>query len=265
MRCFKKTQSGAVCEIEVFSVPNGVKITKNTKPKPVNVRTDEEKARYNNYKSEKHFVRLVNTNFTSVAYYVTLTYNNEHLPESYTEASKNLENYVRRLRYSNPHAKVIAVTGYGSRSGRLHHHLIVSGVSEGDILGKWSGGEIVKTEHLRKDNYYNGVNHGEDFTALAVYLHKHAPAEHKGKRWKQTKNIQQPMQEKAKEVKRVYISSFRNVSGYDIKLNSQTVERVCRRAFSLAEKNNIARSIGYSNLRHVLQRNIKEVGSCVKF
>lgn len=204
MRCFKKTQSGAVCEIEVFSVPNGVKITKNTKPKPVNVRTDEEKARYNNYKSEKHFVRLVNTNFTSVAYYVTLTYNNEHLPESYTEASKNLENYVRRLRYSNPHAKVIAVTGYGSRSGRLHHHLIVSGVSEGDILGKWSGGEIVKTEHLRKDNYYNGVNHGEDFTALAVYLHKHAPAEHKGKRWKQTKNIQQPMQEKAKEVKRVY-------------------------------------------------------------
>lgn len=46
--------------------------------KPVNVRTEEEKARYNNHKSEKHFIRLVNTNFTSAAYYVTLTYNNEH-------------------------------------------------------------------------------------------------------------------------------------------------------------------------------------------
>ncbi len=43
MRCFKKTQSGAVCEIEVFSVPDGVRFTKKTEPKPVNVRTDEER------------------------------------------------------------------------------------------------------------------------------------------------------------------------------------------------------------------------------
>lgn len=198
MRCFKKTQSGAVCEIEVFSMPDGVKLTKKTVPKPVNVRTDEEKTRYNNHKSEKHFVRLVNTNFTSTAYYVTLTYDNENLPESYTEAAKKLDNYIRRLRYSNPHAKVIAVTGFGSRSGRLHHHLIVSGVSENDILSKWTFGEIAKVEHL------HGSEYGEDFTALAVYLHKHAPTEHSGKRWKQTKNIQQPIQEKAKEVKRVY-------------------------------------------------------------
>lgn len=198
MRCFKKTQSGAICEIEVFSMPDGVRLTKKTEPKPVNVRTDEEKARYNNHKSEKHFVRLINTNFTSAAYYVTLTYDNEHLPESYPEAVKNLDNYIRRLKYSNPHAKVIAVTGYGSRSGRLHHHLIVSGVSEGDILGKWFFGNIAKVEHLHGNEY------GEDFTALAVYLHKHAPAEHKGRRWKQTKNIQQPMQEKAKEAKTPY-------------------------------------------------------------
>lgn len=198
MRCLKKTRSGAVCEIEVYSVPDSVKLARNTEPKPVNVRTDEEKARYNRHKSEKHFVRLVNTNFTSAAYYVTLTYDNKHLPESYPEAVKNLDNYIRRLRYSNPHAKIIAVTGFGSRSGRLHHHLIVSGVSEGDILNKWTFGEIAKVEHLHGNKY------GEDFTALAVYLHKHAPAEHKGKRWKQTKNIQQPMQEKAKEAKTPY-------------------------------------------------------------
>lgn len=198
MRCSKKTISGAVCEIEVYSVSDGVKLTKNTEPKPVNVRTDEEKARYNRHKSEKHFVRLVNTNFTSAAYYVTLTYDNEHLPPSYTEAAKNLDNYTRRLRYSNPHAKIVAVTGYGSRSGRLHHHLIVSGVSEGDILGKWFLGDIAKVEHLHGNEY------GEDFTALAVYLHQHTPAEHKGKRWKQTKNIIQPIQSKVQEVKRPY-------------------------------------------------------------
>ncbi len=110
MRCLKKTRSGAVCEIEVYSVPDGVKLTKNTEPKPQNVRIDEEKARYNNHKSQKRFIRLVNTNFTSTGYYVTLTYDNEHLPESYAEAVKNLDNYIRRLRYSNPHAKIVAVT-----------------------------------------------------------------------------------------------------------------------------------------------------------
>lgn len=198
MRCSKKTLSGAVCEIEIFSVPDGVKLTKNTEPKPVNVRTEEEKARYNNHKSEKHLVRLVNTNFTSAAYYVTLTYDNEHLAQSYTEAAKNLDNYIRRLRYSNPYAKIVAVTGHGSRSGRLHHHLIVSGVSEGDILGKWFLGDIAKVEHLHGNEY------GEDFTALAVYLHQHAPAEHKGKRWKQTKNMVKPIQKEVKPLKRSY-------------------------------------------------------------
>jgi len=181
-----------------------VRIIGKSSPKPENIRTPEEKVRYNNHRSEKRFVRTVNTNFTSAAYYVTLTYDDEHLPKSYEEAQKNLDNYIRRLRHSNPNAKIIAVTGYGRRSGRLHHHLIIDFVSEGDILSKWTFGEIAKVEHLRKNNYYNGVNHGEDFTALAIYLHKHTPSEHKGKRWKQTKNIQQPIQEKAERVKRIY-------------------------------------------------------------
>ncbi|MCM1330599.1 MAG: hypothetical protein NC253_14305 [Ruminococcus sp.] len=202
--CKRVTRSGAVYEIEYYPISETVRDFKNSKPEPVNVRTDAEKERYNKHKSEKHFIRLVNTNFTSAAYYVTLTYDNEHLPESYAAAVKNLDKYIRRLRYSNPNAKIIAVTGYGRKSGRLHHHLIVSGVSEGDILGKWTFGEIAKVEHLRKNNYYNGVNHGEDYTALAVYLHRHTPADHKGKRWKQTKTIQQPLREKAERVKRVY-------------------------------------------------------------
>ncbi len=202
--CKRVTHSGAVLEIEVYPVSETVRELGKSKPNPANVRTAEEKERYNNYKSLKQFIRLVNTNFTGADYYVTLTYDDEHLPASYDEAVKNLDNYVRRLRYSNPNAKIISVTGFGSRSGRLHHHSIISGVSEGDILSKWTFGKIAKAEHLRKNNYYNGVNHGEDFTALAEYLHRHAPTEHKGKRWKQTKNIQQPIREKAKQVRRAY-------------------------------------------------------------
>lgn len=65
-------------------------------------------------------------------------------------------------------------------------------------MGKWLLGDIAKVEHLHGNEY------GEDFTALAVYLHQHTPAEHKGKRWKQTKNIIQPIQSKVQEVKRPY-------------------------------------------------------------
>lgn len=201
MTCRQKTTSGAVCEIEIYTVPENTRNIRNSEPKPENVRTPEEKEEYNRHKSEKHFIRLINNNFTSNGYYVTLTYDNEHLPGSYSEALRNIDNYTRRLKYSNPNARIISVTGYGSSSGRLHHHLIIENVSEADILSKWHCGTVAKAVHLKVHTEYQI----EDFTALAVYLHKHAPEEHKGKRWKQTKSIQQPVTEK-KEVKRAYSS-----------------------------------------------------------
>lgn len=198
----KRTISGAVCEIEFFNAPESR--SPGLKPKRESIRTDEERREYNRKKSLKHFTRIINTNFDSSAYYCTLTYSDSHLPETFAEAEKNLENYIRRLRRTNPQAKIIAVTGYGKRSGRLHHHLIISGVSEGDILNKWQYGEIKRAEHLRRHNFYNGVDHGEDFSALAAYLHAHTPDSVKGRRWRQTKNLEQPKSEKPKKVCRSY-------------------------------------------------------------
>lgn len=198
----KRTFSGAVCEIEVYSVSD--RSTPKPKPTPEKLLTAEERAEYNRRKSEKHFIRLINTNFTHTAYYVTATYSNDKLPATYNEANNNLDNYIRRLRRTNPNAKIIAVTGFGKRSGRLHHHLIISGVSEDDIISKWNGGDIIRAEPLREHNYYNGLDHGEDYTALAVYLHSHTPLNAKGKRWKQTKTIQQPKEEKPKPIHRIY-------------------------------------------------------------
>jgi len=202
--CRRVTRSGVVYEAEIYSVSDCVKNIKESKPKPDNIRTPEEKKNYNNHKSEKHFVRLVNTNFNSSAYYVTLTYDEEHLPLTYEEACNILSNYIRRLQRNNPNVAIIAVTGFGKSNGRLHHHLIILGASEDDILNKWKHGSIKRAEHPRKHNFYNGIDCGEDFTGLAVYLHGHTPAEHKGKRWKQTKNLKKPQQEKAKTVLRSY-------------------------------------------------------------
>lgn len=198
----KRTFSVAVCEIEYFNAPESR--SPSLKPKLETVRTEAERRVYNRRKSEKHFTRLVNANFDHTAYYVTLTYDNEHLPLTIEEAEKGLENYIRRLRRTNPQAKIIAVTGHGKRSGRLHHHLIISGVSERDIIKKWTCGEIARAEHLRAHNFYNGVDHGEDFTALAAYLHAHTPDSVKGRRWRQTKNLLQPKADKPKKVSRFY-------------------------------------------------------------
>lgn len=198
----KRTFSGAVCEIEIYN--SSESRCPKLKPAPERIRTDEEKREYNRRKSEKHFIRVVNTNFTHNDYYVTATYCNELLPSSFEEATANVDNYVRRLRRTNPQAKIISVTGYGKRSGRLHHHLIISGVAESDIINKWNGGEIIRAEHLREHNIYNGKDYGEDFTALAVYLHTHTPENVKGRRWKQTRTIQQPKEEKPQKVSRLY-------------------------------------------------------------
>lgn len=201
----KDTRSGAVHEIEIYSAP--ICRDPMPKPRPERVRSAEEREIYNRKKSEKHFVRLVNTNFTSKDYYVTLTYDNEHLPSCFEAAQNNLDNYTRRLKRGNPQAKIISVTGYGKKSGRLHHHLIISGVAEADIINKWNGGAVVRAEKLRAHNFYNGKDCGEDFTGLALYMFAHTPTDHKGKRWKQTKSIQQPYSEKPKAVSRVYSES----------------------------------------------------------
>ncbi len=195
--CRKKTRSGAVYEVEFYPVPDGIKNARHSEPIPENIRTPEQKEEYNRHQSEKRFVRSVNTTFTSESFYDTLTYDDEHYPDSYYKAEKELEKYIRRLRYCNPNARIVAVTGYGSISGRLHHHLIIDGANDKDILRLWTNGKVAKHENLREHNYYNGVDYGEDFTALACYLHRHTPAGHRGKRWKQTKSIIKPVQDTA--------------------------------------------------------------------
>lgn len=196
------THAGAVVEIEFYSVPENAR-GEAVKPNPRNVRTPEQKEKYNNYKSEKQAIRLINANFTAAGYYVTLSYDAEHLPKSYDAAEKNARLFLNRLKYKFPNTKIICFTAAGDVSGRFHHHLIIEGVPESYILKKWSGGKIVKIERLRAHNYYNGMDCGEDFTALAKYLHRQVPGRKGRKRWTET-GLTQPKQEKTKSALLAY-------------------------------------------------------------
>lgn len=203
-KCKRNIYSGCVLDVEVYTINDGVKNADDIENKLFRPRTAEEKRTANERQAKKRFTRNMNATFSSGGLYVTLTYDNENLPQSYKEAVQNLKNFIRVLRYKFPDAKIMAVTGYGRRSGRLHHHLVVSGVEESFIVKKWNKGLITRIETLRAHNVYNGIDHGRDYTALAHYLFAHAVDRGKGKRWVQTKNISQPEKEEAKEIKRNY-------------------------------------------------------------
>lgn len=203
IKCKRKIYSGCVLDVEVYTVNEGVKNADDIEKKLSRPRTEEEKKIANERQSRKRFVGNVNSTFVNGGQYVTLTYSDNNLPKSYEEAEGKLKKFIRKMRYKFPGAKIMAVTGYGRRSGRLHHHLIISGVWESYIAEKWKEGSITRIEPLRAHNIYNGKDHGRDYTALANYLFDHA-IEVKRKRWVQTRNITRPEKEAAKEIKRNY-------------------------------------------------------------
>lgn len=59
--------------------------------------------------------------------YVTLTYDNEHLPEGYTLDPDELQRFWKRLRkrLGNQKIKYFACGEYGERFGRPHYHAII--------------------------------------------------------------------------------------------------------------------------------------------
>lgn len=62
--------------------------------------------------------------------FVTLTYDNDHLPEDGSVSKAELQNYLKRLRRNLNDAKFryFGVGEYGDKSGRPHYHLALFGV-----------------------------------------------------------------------------------------------------------------------------------------
>lgn len=200
----KKTYSGAVSEFEQYTLPDTVINIKGSSPPEKKAPTPEEKKAHNDRQSLRRFIKSVNTNCNLLWWYVTLSHDDDTLPATYEEAIKARNRYIRRLQRLYKNVKIFAVTGYGTNSGRLHHHLIIYGVPKADIISKWTGGTVYRTSKLREHNYYGMVDYGQDYTGLAEYLHAHTPESFKGKRWFQTKNLDKPDAQPAKKTRTIY-------------------------------------------------------------
>lgn len=198
-----RIDSGVVCEMKVFNISDRADVKTARPPRP-RFKDEAERAQFCLEISRRRNIRIVNDNFSPSSCYSTLTLDDEHEVLTFKEARRIRDNYVKRLKYHYPDARIIIYMGRGKNTHRIHFHMLSDGIPEADILKLWGQGDIRRVEHLRAHNYYNGIDHGPDYTGLANYLFNHWTPEQGGKRWKGTRNLRRPVPGKPVEVKREY-------------------------------------------------------------
>lgn len=203
-RVKKRTFSGVVCEQEVYDIPDRIKDVRNAKPPRPRFKTEEEREQHRIGISRRKHTRLVNSNFTHNSLYSTLTLSNQFEVHTFEEAEKIRKNFMKRIKRKFPDARMMIYMGRGKSTHRIHFHMLSDGVPEEAIRQKWNLGNIIRIDHLKEHNYYDGIDYGEDYTGLANYLFDHWTPEQGRKRWSATQNLIKPEEETPKEIKREY-------------------------------------------------------------
>lgn len=204
IRVRQRTYSGSVCEYKIWSwMPRGRDISE-AKPSKPRFQNEEERKQHSLLISKRKFARLINTNCSPSSLKSTLTFDNRNEVHTFEEARQIRENFIRRLLYKYPDAVIFLVMGRGEHTNRIHFHMVSNDIPEEYIRKQWKYGKIVEVEPLREHNWYDGVDHGQDYTALANYMFEHWTEEQGGHRWRMTKAARQPEAEKPEEIKREY-------------------------------------------------------------
>lgn len=196
--------AGNTCEQLVYNVPDGIRNSKGYDPeKPPRKRFKDEsdRAKHRDDISRRTFVRNVNENFNPGDLYITLTFANDWEVHTFDEARRIRRNFIRALQRAYPEAVIFAVMGRGKSTQRIHFHLLTKGIPEELVIDKWKYGNVLRFVKLREHNWYDGVDHGADYTGLANYMFDHWTEEQGGHRWFQTKNARQPEKEPPTEVR----------------------------------------------------------------
>lgn len=156
-------------------------------------KTNKAQRNLNSKYARKRIERLINTNFIKGDLYITLTYDNKHLPSSIEEAQKNMKNFIRRINYKRTKegldkAKYIYITEFSKEKNiRCHHHMIMDCGLSGEIVeNMWKCGRRNNIRKLDPDE--NGL------TGLANYLVKDPKGK---KRWCASTNLKKPKESKS--------------------------------------------------------------------
>ncbi|WP_299448178.1 hypothetical protein [uncultured Phascolarctobacterium sp.] len=169
-------------EISLFAFTEPVRIGKRSKKK--NESAPKQK-NLNDKNARAYFRRLCKTNFVKGDYHLTLTYDKDNLPETIERAEQLVKNYLRRVARFRANnnllpAKYIYVTEQSS-TGRIHHHLLISGDMDRQQL-----------EDMWKLGYSNADKLRPNKKGLAniiAYLSKDPKGR---KRWHPSRNLKKP-------------------------------------------------------------------------
>ena len=153
--------------------------------------TSEVQQRLNHRHATDRLRRLLHTNFNPKDLFVTLTFDEDSLPETVADCQREVQNYLRRVkrRYAKAglEPRYIYIIEYGAEHNRLHAHLVISeGLSRDELSALWGQG-TVSADRLRFE--------ADGLTALAVYLTKGKDDEGDRltfKRWSGSRNLAQP-------------------------------------------------------------------------
>lgn len=196
--------AGNTCEQIVYNLPEGTRNPKGYDPEKTSRKRFKDEADREHHRSEisrRKFVRLVNANMEPGDLNVTLTFDNEWEVHTFEDARRIRNNYIRTLVRKYPDAVIFAVMGRGKGTARIHFHFLIKGIPAEFVSQKWKYGEVVRIEPLRTHCWYDGVDHGADYTGIANYMFTHWKPEQGGHRWFQTKNVKQPEKEAPTEVR----------------------------------------------------------------
>lgn len=175
----------------------------------------------NDWHSRRYFVQLINSNFTEAGFHVTLTYDDAFCPEDEQQAGRDVENYIRRVKwwlkkhgYAPAALRYIIVTEHqeedkaaGLKEVRFHHHVLMQldGMTKEQraelrqaLEDAWSTGRGDLREPLGRVNADRLQPDQDGLAALAGYLLKYP---RRKKRWRQSRNLRKPVYKRPNDTK----------------------------------------------------------------
>lgn len=159
------------------------------------IKRDNSKAQRNlNDKNARKYVeRLINRNFGDGDVWITLTYDDAHIPPDgdIDAAVKNMQNFIRRVNYQRKkrdlqNCKYVYVTEYDETAEiRWHHHIVMDGALDMDTVEKcWGQSSRNEVRRLQKDK--NGLS------GMANYIVKEKKRIRSEKRWNSSRSLIDP-------------------------------------------------------------------------
>lgn len=157
---------------------------------------------YNENRSKRYHVQLVNTNFTEKDYSLTLTYDNDHLPaaDDKKQADRDWTNYMKRVyRWCDRHEVKrplwVMATEYATKDesgkvvGRHHHHAIVQhtdGLTREVLEDLWTDSDGKSVGMARCERLL--FDHGS-VESLVRYINKNKRC---ARSWRQSRGLEKP-------------------------------------------------------------------------